>query len=407
MKMTKNEKMLILINCLYTLANAMSAVFMNVYLYTYTGSLVVMSIYTMIRIFMFPFFFTIGGKWARKHRFSQTLALGLLLIMLNLIFVLVYNPYFAVYGNLVYVAALILGAGEGLFWLSINSLNQIVSTSESRTKYVSSIGILNSFSNIIAPLISSFIIDLFTTDFDGYVFIFEIVLVIYAVICLVSLRITAQSSSQPFSVLKKLRFEKDAQWKYVLTSTFLYGMRDSLILTLTGLLIYSATGGSGGTYGRLLAVFSVIQILSYRFVSVKVKRQNRQKYYLLSSIFLASSTIVLVFFDNFFGACFYGIVNACAGAIYTNVYQIITMNAIQDYAATENIIGRVIAKETYLSFGRILGMFIIVLCYMFIPTDLYLKVAVTFCSLFPVILTMYSTQYHKKRDILKQKGLLN
>ena len=32
------------------------------------------------------------------------------------------------------------------------------------------------------------------------------------------------------------------------------------------------------------------------------------------------------------------------------------MNAIQDYAAQENVVGRVIAKEAYLSIGRCLGM---------------------------------------------------
>ena len=56
--MTQDEKMVILINCFYNLANAMSAVFMNVYLYAYTGSLVVMSIYTIVRIGLYPLFFS-------------------------------------------------------------------------------------------------------------------------------------------------------------------------------------------------------------------------------------------------------------------------------------------------------------------------------------------------------------
>lgn len=54
-KFTRDETTTILIACLFNLANAMSAVFMNVYLYAYTGSLVVMSIYTIVRIGLFPF----------------------------------------------------------------------------------------------------------------------------------------------------------------------------------------------------------------------------------------------------------------------------------------------------------------------------------------------------------------
>ena len=48
--MTKNEKLIIACTILYTLASGMSAVFMNVFLYTYTGSLAVMALYTCIRI---------------------------------------------------------------------------------------------------------------------------------------------------------------------------------------------------------------------------------------------------------------------------------------------------------------------------------------------------------------------
>lgn len=403
-QMSFNEKLMIAINCLYALANAMSAVFMNVYLYAYTGSLVVMSIYTMIRIGLFPFFFTIGGKWAQRHRFSHTLTAGLLLIMGQLVFVLFCNDMFAQMSWLVYVAALLFGSGGGLFWLSVNGLNQLVSSSETRSLYLSNIGICNNISSIIAPLISTFIIDQFASDFDGYVRIFQVVLVVYGFISLLSLKLTASSSRQSFSVLKCLRFNHDPQWKYCLISTLLYGMRDSLVLTLSGLLVYNATGGSGSIYGKLLAFFAVLTIISFRVVAVMMKRNNRMTFYRLGSLLLASSTIVLVLVPNLFGAIYFGIVNAISTPMYQNPWQIITMNAIQDYAKEENVIGRVIAKETYQSLGRCLGMACIVLCYLILPENLYLIVSVIFCSSFPVIVTTYATFYHRHRDALKAQG---
>ena len=165
--LSSNERLLILINCFYNLANAMSAVFMNVYLYAYTGSLVVMSIYTIVRIGLYPFFFTIGGKWAQKHRFSQTLTAGLIFIMLSLLFVLSASDQFERVPQLVYVVAALVGMGEGLYWLSINSLNQIVSTAKTRSLFISDIGIFNNLSAIIAPLISTLIIELAGTDTAG------------------------------------------------------------------------------------------------------------------------------------------------------------------------------------------------------------------------------------------------
>ena len=401
--LSSNERLLILINCFYNLANAMSAVFMNVYLYAYTGSLVVMSIYTIVRIGLYPFFFTIGGKWAQRHRFSQTLTAGLVFIMISLLFVLGASDQFERVPQLVYVVAALVGMGEGLYWLSINSLNQIVSTAKTRSLFISDIGIFNNLSAIIAPLISTLIIELAGTDTAGYVEIFKIV--IYGLIALLSTRISARSVNRGFSVLKRMRLD-DPQWRYCMTSTFLYGMRDSLILTLAGLLVYNATNGSGSAYGKLLAIFAVLTILAYAWVSRTMRRSNRMRYYQIGSLLIASSTIVLVLWPTLAGAIYYGVVNAIATPMYANPYTIIMMNAIQDYADQENIVGRVIAKEAYLSIGRCLGMVLIVLCSLLLPETLYLPTAVVMCSLFPVILTLYATVYHRERDRQKQLGLV-
>ena len=100
--MTKNEILLILITSLWALSNTLSAVFVNVYLYTYTGSLVVMTIYRIIRIAQFPLFFTIGGKWAQQKGYAYPLATGVIISMLAVMYVLFMNDKFALNPNLVY-----------------------------------------------------------------------------------------------------------------------------------------------------------------------------------------------------------------------------------------------------------------------------------------------------------------
>ena len=404
-KFTRDETTTILIACLFNLANAMSAVFMNVYLYAYTGSLVVMSIYTIVRIGLFPFFFTLGGKWAQKHSFAGPLTTGLVFIMLSLLFVLGAQDQFAVHPQLVYGVAALTGIGEGLFWLSLNSLNQIVSSPQSRSRFLSSVGICNNIAAIAAPLISTMIIDLAASDTAGYVEIFKIVLVIYAGIALISLRVKARSAPQPFSVLKRMKLD-DPQWRYCMITTFFYGMHNSLSLTLAGLLVYNATQGSGSTYGKLLAFFALISIVAFALVSRAMHRRNRMRFYQIGAVLIASSAVVLVLCPTLGGAVYYGVVNALSTPMYANPYQIIVMNAIADYAAQENIVGRVIVRETYQSIGRCLGMAAIVLCSWILPETLYLPVAVIFCSLFPIAMAVYATIYHHRRDQLKAQGLV-
>lgn len=396
--MTKNEKLLISCSILFALVSGMSAVFMNVFLYTYTGSLTVMAIYTCIRIGMFPFCFTLAGKAARKISYGITMSLGLIFLFFQLFYVIRFNHLFALNSNLVFVAALLSGVGEGFYYLSVNTLNQLVTTPESRADFLSISGILSNISNVAAPLIATFIINLSGNDTDGYLNIFKIVLVVYAFISILGLNIKAKGNMAKFSVLKSLTFQKDKQWRYILLTHFIYGFRDSLILSLTGILVYKATDGSGSFYGRLLSFFSLLTIISYAFASRLIKKHNRIKYYTYGAIFTASTTVILVLISNIYGALYFGIVNAIASPFYNIPFSIITMNALSDYSKTENLAGRVIAKEAYLSLSRCLGMLFIVLCERIFTGNSYLYISVLTLSISPIILVTYSNFYHKKRD---------
>jgi len=200
---------MIVITSLWAMANTLSAVFVNVYLYAYTGSLVVMTIYCMIRIAQFPLFFTLGGKWAQRKGFAWPLSTGVVISMFALIYVLVMNETFALYPSLVYISALLVGIGEGFFWLSVNSLHQFVCGPETRARYLGNIGIFNNIANIIAPVLSTWILSHSESDTEGYVTIFKFVLVIYVIIVAAAMMIRSKPSSQSFSVLRSLVITKD------------------------------------------------------------------------------------------------------------------------------------------------------------------------------------------------------
>lgn len=394
--LSKNEKLVISITSLWALANTMSAVFVNVYLYAYTGSLVVMTIFSIIRIAQFPVFFTLAGKWAQRKKFSPPLVMGLLITMLSLICVLTMNDMFELQPSLVYIVAILIGAGEGFFWLSINSLHQIVSTEQSRPRYLGTQGIFNNIANIFAPMLATLIIDHSESDVSGYITIFKLVLVVYVVMSFLAFQVKGESSKEPFSVFKCLSLKENADWRYCCIMTFLYGMRDAVILTLAGLLVYNATEGSGSLYSRLLTLFAVVAIASFYYTSRKLKPQNMYKLYTIGAVLISSSTILLVLWPSVYGAIYYGVVNALAGAMYGNPYSIIVMGEVNKFSSKENIVGRVIAKEIYLSIGRCTGMLFIVICSFVFSESLYLPISVVFCSLFPIWVVLY-TQMHRKR----------
>ena len=396
-KLTENEIKMFTVNSLFTLSNALSSVFVNVFLYVYTKSLIVMTIYTCLKIMMYPPLFTLSGKIASKKNFGLTLSIGLIIMMIQLIFILYFNELFGQYHFLVYLSAITLGCGEGFYWLSIVSLNQYVSTPKTRNRYFGILGIVNNLASIIAPLLATGLIEAAPDDMAGYTTIFKVVLILYAIISTLSFTVRISVPSGPFTVLDKLSL-KDKHWEYVFISTLLFGIRDSMILTLAGLLVYNATGGSGSSYSKLLALFAVVAIASFAVMIKMMNNRNRDLYYFIGCVLTASSTIVLVLIPNMFGAVYYGLVNAFASPLYSNPYNVLYMNGISHFK-NENLIGRVIGRECAMTIGRCGGMIFIVLVYLLFGEPFYLPVSVVIVSLSPIALFLY---HHKTYPLLKE-----
>ncbi len=396
--MDANEKRMIIINSIFSLCSNMASVFLNVFLYTYTGTLWSMALYTILRIGMFPIFFPIAGKIAYKSKYSLTLIIGLILFSFQLFFVLALEKYLGIYPILIYISALLFGAAEGFYYLSINTLNQLVTTSDNVGLYLGYVGIGQYAMNLIAPLIAAFIIDHSLTDKDGYILIFQIVLAVYLLLAIIASRITTKANPIPFSIRKCFDFKHTrASWRISLTTSFLYGIHNSMSLILSGLMLYDALGSSGSLYSKLLALFSILSIVSFAIYNARTKSNQIIKKYVPSGFLMASATIIMVFFENMFGGIYYGIVNALCNAPYNNGYNILSMNAVNEFQHEENITGRVIAREIVLSIGRIVGMSLIIVLSLLFKEN-YMLIAVPILSIFAIICPLYTKAVYPKED---------
>lgn len=396
--MTKTESRLVLINSLFNFANVLSTSFVSVFIYEYTKSLVMMSIYTIIRIALFPLFFTIGGKAVRKVSYSVTISGGLFFLTLMMIYILVMQDLFSENTVYVYGAAILYGVGEGLYWFSINSANQIAPLSDHRNNYLANIGIANNVTSIIAPSVSSLIFAFITNELFGYYGIFALVIFVYILIIIVSLKLDLTSKdAKPVKVLDKLWISKgaDPNWYMIQVSTFAYGFQNSLTLTLTNILIFEATGGSDALYANLLIFFALASIFSYELCK-RMTEKTLFQFLKVGLFFIVTSSLFLVYFDNLFGAIYFGFANAIGTAVYGNPYNYCMLNAIAKYDQSENVTGRVIAKETAMSLGRCAGMSLIVAAYYLIGEPYYMAVAVTICSLAPFFVYGTLRRYYRK-----------
>lgn len=365
--------------------------FVSVYLFVYADSLIIMALYIIIRIGLFPVSFILGSKIAKKVPFTVTYAMGLTLITCSLIYALLGAPLFQINKYYVLITAFITGIGEGFYYFSSNTCNQIVSTAASRARFLSANGVFNNISCLLAPFVANLIINFSNNDMEGYKRILYLTIIIFILVIIISLSINKKSDDKDIPLLNSFKIKDDEMWRDHQLGIFYYGLMNSLSLILVSILIYNAAG-TGNTYSQLQTIFALICVLSYRLIMKKLKRENLPRTFKIGYIIKASSTIVLVLFPNMFGAIYYGIVNAISSALYDNSYNLLSASIIGHYH--DEMTARVVARETVLSFGRCVGMGFIILCNKVLPENLYLQVSVILLSLTPVFVYKKLIKYN-------------
>lgn len=399
--MTRNERLLIAVNALYFLGGTMSGVFVNVYLYSFTGSLTEMTVYAMIRFGLFPLGFLLGGHFSQRSHLARTLTAGLIIIIATMGFLLGFNAMFATHYYFIYVIGVFFGIGEGMYWFSVNNMSLAVSDKTTRGRFIATMSIMNTTSTVLAPSLAALIVNFAPSETQGYLIIFQVVIAVHSITAYLASRISVKANTAPYTLLDKFNVKDDPQWRYVMTSHLLFGVRDSITLVLTGLMLYAAIGNNGSLYSRLLIGFAIIGILASTIVRKVQTRRNRLTLYTYSAFVLFIATMILVLFPTVIGGMTYGLLNAFAAPFFITPYSIIVMNAMQDYMEQGSVYGHMIIKEVLLNVGRLVGMAFILMFYALLPADLYLIVAVFSSAIFAPILVIYANRYHHRRDAMK------
>ena len=337
-----------------------------------------MCLYIICRIGMFPIFFMLGSKIVKKHPFTLTYTIGLMLITVALIYALTGGPLFEKNPYYVLIAATIIGMGEGFYYLSANTCNQIVSTVESRSTFLSFNGVFTNITSLLAPIYASFILSLNADELIGYRKMLVTIIFVFVFVICVALSMNKRSEDKDAHLSKALSLKDDEQWKDHNLAVFFFGLRDGLGLNTISLLLYNAAG-NGGIYSRLNILFSFITIVTYRVIKRFLVRDKIDRTFKIGVVLKTLGTYVLIFVPNIPGAIIYGICNAFATVLYDNSYNYLSASIIGRYP--QEMTARVVAKETYLSISRCTSMLIVLMCYKLLPANIYLQVAVFILTL--------------------------
>lgn len=376
--MSKLEKRTIILNTIFSFGSTLVSNFIAIYLYIYTNSIPLMCLYIIVRISMFPIFFTLGSKIVKKYPFTLTYTIGLALITVALIYALVAGKLFEQNPYYVLIAAAIIGTGEGFYYLSANTCNQIVSTVETRSTFLSFNGMFTNITTLLAPIYASFILSLNTNEMIGYRKMLVTIIIVFIIVISVALSMNKRSEDKDSHIHKVLYVKDDKQWRDHNLAVLFYGLRDGLGLNTINLLLYNAAG-SGGIYSRLSILFSLITIITYRTIKRFLVRDKIDRTFKLGVLLKIAGTYSLIFFPNIPGAIVYGVINAFAAVLYDNSYNYLSATIIGRYP--KEMTARVVVRETYLSISRCSSMLFVIICYKLLNESIYLQIAVFILTL--------------------------
>ncbi len=385
------EKKTILLNAIFQFGSALVSLFISVYLYVYTNSIPLMCLYIVFRIGMFPFFFIFGYKLSKKFPFTMTYSIGLMLITTALMLTLIIGGGFGKYPYLVLLVATIIGIGEGFYYFSANTCNQIVSTNESRNQFLSFNGIFCNITSLLAPVYATFVLAKAETEIAGYRKILVSIILIFVLVIFVALSMNKRSEDtkdnlkEAFIVSFKEKRARDHS-----LAVFFYGLLNALSLNLISILVYDAAG-SGDTYSKLQVLFSFITIISFYVVRRFMSRDKIAKTFTFGVVLRMMGFFVLVFVPNIVGAIAFGVCNYLSNVFYDNCYSYLSANIIGCYK--DMMTAMVVVRETVLSVARCLAMLFVIGCYFVLPEGIYLQTAVITLSFSAIIVEKILLKY--------------
>ena len=394
--LSKSEKLLIAVTAIYTLAATMVSTFANVYLLTYTKSLITMSIYALIRYGILAVGAVLAAKLSTRIKFSSVLLSGLISITLAVLTLLVVKDYIGQHLWLVYLIGAIWGFGEGFFWITVNTLIQLVTTLSSRMRYIGINGALSNFVAVLAPFFSAIILKTQKEEIQGYYLLFLIAIVLFVVTAILATSLNVKASGEKFYISENLiSIKKDLSWRKIVVAQYLLGIRDAATIALAGLLIYMIVQ-DGSSYGTWLGVFAIIATITQYISGRIIRHHNLLILLVLGSIGIFIGGSFLVLLPTMLGIILYGIIHNFSAPFCLNGFSILAMDTISHYLDHENVIGRTASREVLIGAGRITGFLLVIIInqFTFLNNSMEFSFVVLYLS---SLLFAFVVWYYEKR----------
>ena len=347
------------LNALYNIADAMCSVFVGVYFYVNSRDFDTVCYHYLALYTVTPFVFVLAGWYSQARDRLHVFRLGLLLHAIYYAVLLVMRERSAEYPV---VLGSLLGITWGLFWAGNNVFSFDVTTKEERDYYFGWLSAVTGAARMVAPLLSGVIIYFTPGVHLGYQVVFALAALFYLAAIVLSVRIPPDSTPRPFR-LRRALFPGRDQWEWrriMFASASLVGSINILSFLL-GLIMYMQTSSEMNVGG-----YAAFQALTGILVSYAIGRyvvpatRNRSMFW--SAVLILAAGILVTLQLNITTLILFGMLHAIAAPLFGVPHSSLRFDVIDRSA--ENPAQRIeylCAWEVPLAMGRTAMMILLIL----------------------------------------------
>lgn len=358
-KFSKSLKLFLGFIFLNFIAVNMGNVFMNLFLIRISEDSNSALIFNLVSALVILCAFFVIAPISKKYNKKIGLVLGNIFTIILYIIVIALGDGA---GEYAWILGVFSGVGQGFMWLSINVLAVDLTNYKNRKKYSSVNGIISSSTQMVAPLLASFILSLGSNVLIGYKYLFGFILAIMTVSLLLTLSIKVPKISGTFSVRQAIKVIDTKKLHEVFTIIGQIFFREGVIGFLIGILVFEVAK-SEALVGKILTLTTIISVVTYAIIP-KLKLEISKMYVVGTVISIITVLILSTVFNGVVTIVIYSVLYGVASPLFFASSGVYSQNVTEQLDTVGEYRFEITClRELYVGVGRISGIILMILLY--------------------------------------------
>jgi YQGE family putative transporter len=356
-KRLSEQAVITLVNhTIFQFGNSLSLIFINLYLWRLTESLLINGLFNLIAILTQAIATILIGRMAKQKGHLAIYRYGIFLTAFFYLCIIVTQE------NMVdsfYLFALIKGISQAAYWVSYFTLAHEVSTNHNRHRYLGWNQVSMGMANLIGPAAAGVLISM-STELTGYTIVFSAAFLMFLVATIGSFRIKKEESHHKEYYMKylKLIVKKKPNFGKVLLGWFIIGFPQGILMYIPPILLFTIFPDESFV-GYMNVVFLSLSIFASYVISRVANLESTKLYLFIAAIGMVLSAIFLLSEIAIWTVVLFMSISSLFKPLQANTYAVYYFTWLDKIPLKENFrVESVVLRETIINFGRGIGIVI-------------------------------------------------